>query len=97
MIGATAAEDGAAGLVPPPEKGDRDRYLRSDGIWTSADGGDADTVGGKTADELLDTVTRPTHRPSPHPSQQTGEMLTLWMAVTLTILPGQMLSGSQKI
>lgn len=70
MIGATAAEDGAAGLVPPPEKGDRDRYLRSDGIWTSADGGDADTVGGKTADELLDyrnatnTPTIPTSLPA---------------------------------
>lgn len=70
MIGATATEDGTAGLVPPPPKGTIKRYLRADGIWCPPNGGDAVTVGGKTADDLLDyrnatnTPTIPTSLPA---------------------------------
>ena len=42
MIGATEGADGRKGLVPAPGKGTSRRFLRSDGIWTLADGGGAD-------------------------------------------------------
>ncbi len=58
MLGATATDDGAAGLVPAPGKGTPRRFLRSDGIWTPADGGDADTVDGFHAskENIIDTT-----------------------------------------
>ena len=37
MTGATAKADGAAGLVPAPEAGENEMFLRGDGTW--ADGG----------------------------------------------------------
>lgn len=37
MTGATANADGAAGLVPAPEAGENEMFLRGDGTW--ADGG----------------------------------------------------------
>lgn len=70
MIGATATGDGAAGLVPPPPKGTKNRYLGADGTWSPPDGGNAEKVGGKTAGELLDyrnmtnTPTIPTSLPA---------------------------------
>lgn len=33
MSGATSTENGSAGLVPTPEKGESERYLRADGTW----------------------------------------------------------------
>lgn len=51
MEGATATEDGTAGLVPPPPKGTIKRYLRADGIWCPPDGGNADTIDGFHASE----------------------------------------------
>lgn len=33
MKGATATADGAAGLVPPPAKGEQNAFLRGDGTW----------------------------------------------------------------
>lgn len=56
MIGATAAEDGTAGLVPPPPKGTMDRYLRADGIWCPPDGGNADTIDGFHASQTRDSA-----------------------------------------
>ena len=34
MTGATASTDGESGLVPAPEAGDEDKYLKGDGTWT---------------------------------------------------------------
>ncbi len=31
--GATASADGASGLVPKPEAGDQDKFLKGDGTW----------------------------------------------------------------
>lgn len=36
MVGATASEAGAAGLVPAPAKGDEGRFLCGDGTWKDA-------------------------------------------------------------
>lgn len=44
MKGATEAADGKKGFVPAPEKGSPKRFLNAGGIWTPADGGDADTI-----------------------------------------------------
>ena len=33
MQGATASADGASGLVPKPEAGDQDKFLKGDGTW----------------------------------------------------------------
>ena len=38
FIGATAAENGAAGLVPAPTVSDRTKYLRGDGTWSEVEG-----------------------------------------------------------
>lgn len=70
MKGATETADGKKGFVPAPEKGSPKRFLNAGGIWTPADGGDAATVGGKTASQLLDyrnmtnTPTIPTSLPA---------------------------------
>lgn len=37
MVGATAQEKGQAGLVPEPQAGDQQRFLRGDGKWASID------------------------------------------------------------
>lgn len=36
MVGATASEAGAAGLVPAPAEGDEGKFLRGDGTWQDA-------------------------------------------------------------
>ena len=36
MVGATAAQDGKAGLVPQPKRGDQTKFLRGDGTWAQA-------------------------------------------------------------
>ena len=42
MTGATASTDGVAGLVPAPQSGDEEKYLRGDGTWqTGGSGGNA--------------------------------------------------------
>ena len=56
MLGATATEDGTAGLVPPPPKGTIKRYLGSDGIWCPPDGGNADTIDGFHASQTRDSA-----------------------------------------
>ncbi len=33
MEGATVSADGASGLVPKPEAGDQDKFLKGDGTW----------------------------------------------------------------
>ncbi len=33
MQGATASEDGESGLVPTPQKGKNNSFLRGDGVW----------------------------------------------------------------
>ena len=38
MQGATASADGASGLVPKPEAGDQDMFLRGDGTWDEPTG-----------------------------------------------------------
>ena len=35
MVGASAAADGASGLVPAPRIGDQNKFLRGDGSWTT--------------------------------------------------------------
>ena len=35
MTGATASTDGESGLVPAPDAGDQDKYLKGDGTWES--------------------------------------------------------------
>jgi hypothetical protein len=51
MIGAKAEEDGEGGLVPAPEKGQQNLYLRGDGSWASPTTALETTVG-----TLLDSV-----------------------------------------
>ena len=36
MQGATASADGASGLVPAPQAGDQDKFLKGDGTWVGA-------------------------------------------------------------
>lgn len=36
MTGATASTDGAAGIIPAPEAGDEEKFLRGDGEWAEA-------------------------------------------------------------
>ena len=36
MVGASAAADGKAGLVPQPKQGDQTKFLRGDGTWAQA-------------------------------------------------------------
>jgi hypothetical protein len=35
MTGATASTDGTSGLVPAPDAGDQDKFLKGDGTWTN--------------------------------------------------------------
>lgn len=37
--GATETKDGVTGLVPAPQAGDQDKYLRGDGTWSPVSGG----------------------------------------------------------
>ena len=37
MIGATATQDGASGLVPAPQIGEQGKYLRGDGTWANVE------------------------------------------------------------
>lgn len=39
FTGATAQEDGEAGLVPAPEAADREKFLKGDGTWATPSGG----------------------------------------------------------
>lgn len=38
FTGASSQEDGASGLVPAPEQGDQEKFLRGDGIWAALSG-----------------------------------------------------------
>lgn len=42
MTGATADLAGTAGLVPAPQAGDHNKFLRGDGKWVEVSGGDID-------------------------------------------------------
>lgn len=42
MTGATATTDGAAGLVPAPQAGDENKFLRGDGKWVEVATSDVD-------------------------------------------------------
>lgn len=42
MIGATADTAGSAGLVPAPQAGDQNKFLRGDGTWVEITGGNVD-------------------------------------------------------
>ena len=42
MIGATADTAGSAGLVPAPQAGDQNKFLRGDGKWVEVSTGDVD-------------------------------------------------------
>lgn len=48
MTGATADKDGTSGLVPHPQAGDNNKFLRGDGTWADAESTDLPTV---TADD----------------------------------------------
>ena len=70
MVGASAEEDGQAGLVPKPKAGDQRNFLRGDGTWASIDPytsniqvfdilcekgqSHADAIAAATADTILD-------------------------------------------
>lgn len=43
MIGATEEEAGKSGLVPAPQAGDQNKFLRGDGTWVEITGGSVDT------------------------------------------------------
>ncbi len=54
MLGATAETNGDAGLVPAPQKGDENKFLRGDGTWqeqtqtpSQSTGSDAQTLQGR--------------------------------------------------
>ena len=38
FTGASSSEDGASGLVPAPEQGDQEKFLRGDGVWAALSG-----------------------------------------------------------
>ena len=44
MTGATESADGAAGLVPAPQAGDEEKFLRGDGTWSEGGSGGNATV-----------------------------------------------------
>lgn len=46
MTGATASVAGKSGLVPAPEAGKQEQYLRGDGTWTSPNYAGSSSVGG---------------------------------------------------
>lgn len=83
MVGATASDDGAAGLVPKPMAGDENKFLTGSGAWKEASGGSAElsddltaavTVGGITAGDQytqgtsLETVIRDMLEPTLYPT-----------------------------
>lgn len=53
MTGATETTDGSAGLVPAATKGSADRYLRSDGTWSTVSGGQEYEVATETSNGLM--------------------------------------------
>ena len=52
MIGATADQAGSAGLVPAPQAGDHNKFLRGDGSWAEVTGGNVDLTNYVTQTEL---------------------------------------------
>lgn len=52
MTGATETSDGTSGLVPAPEQGDQNKFLRGDGTWAEIPEGSIDTSNLATKDEL---------------------------------------------
>ena len=44
FVGATSTTDGSNGLVPQPEAGDYQNFLRGDGTWAAASGGSVTSV-----------------------------------------------------
>lgn len=59
MIGATKDTAGAAGLVPKPEAGDHNKFLRGDGTWAELVNGEIDVsqfVGQEDLDAIEDKI-----------------------------------------
>ena len=52
MIGATADQAGSAGLVPAPQAGDQNKFLRGDGSWVEIADGNADLSNYATKQEV---------------------------------------------
>ena len=52
MVGATATTDGASGLVPAPQSGDENKFLRGDGTWVEITGSDVDLTKYATTEQL---------------------------------------------
>ena len=53
MTGATETTDGSEGLVPAATKGSADRYLRSDGTWSTVSGGQEYDVATSSSNGLM--------------------------------------------
>ena len=53
MTGATVSTDGESGLVPAPEAGDQDKYLKGDGTWANVPVAVASTSGAGGTDGLM--------------------------------------------
>lgn len=53
MTGATETADGSEGLVPAATKGSADRYLRSDGTWSTVSGGQKYDVATSSSNGLM--------------------------------------------
>lgn len=52
MVGASSEADGKSGLVPTPEQGDQNKFLRGDGTWAEIPEGSIDTSTLATKEEL---------------------------------------------
>ena len=52
MSGATADKSGSAGLVPAPQAGDHNKFLRGDGTWAEVTGGNVDLTNYVTQEEF---------------------------------------------
>ena len=57
MTGATASTDGTHGLVPAPEAGDEDKFLKGDGTWGEAGGNVVYSSTPKVVGKWIDGVT----------------------------------------
>lgn len=53
MTGASAGTDGIAGIVPPPQAGEQEKYLRGDGTWAEVQGGGGLPGQGYTGSDLI--------------------------------------------
>lgn len=60
MIGATADTNGSAGLVPAPQAGDQNKFLRGDGKWIEIATGDTDLSEYAKKTEVIDIINEST-------------------------------------